>query len=231
MFIYINNSVSKMRGAISSRHMVISDKLAKEMNIMSKKFDIRSYSKIEDIDGMLLNRGIPVEKKKRLLVGKLHYLVAKTFAVSRKDATKAAFNSLAKRLPGIRKIVMKLRSINNYLETTFLSELDFLEIKIPVQNSRFRNKRGMANDELEALEYMAYNLIGKVVVLDKRLLKEYSGRERKLVTKEKIEVRDLGSVLGKESGALEHLEAKLPPPRLLPAALMKEPLFTQWASR
>lgn len=216
---------------ISSRHLVISDKLAKEMNIMSKKFDIRSYSKRENIDSMLLNRDISVEKKKRLLIEKLHSLVAKTFAISRKNITKAAFNSLANRLLSIRKIVIKLRSINNYLETTFLNELNFLEIKIPMQNNRSRNKRSIANDEIEALEYMAYNLIGKVVALDKRLLAEYKSKERNIITKEKIEVNDLGVVLGKESEALEHLEAKLPPPRLLPAALMEEPLFTQWVSR
>ena len=231
IFIYTDNSVNKMRVAISSRHIIISDKLAKEMNMMSKKFDLRSYSKIENIDSMLLNRDISVEKKKRLLIEKLHSLVAKTFAISRKNIAKAAFNSLANRLLSIRKIVMKLRSINNYLETTFLNELNFLELKVPVQNNRFRNKRSIANDELEALEYMAYNLIGKVVVLDKRLLAEYKSRERNIISKEKIEVRDLASILGKESGALEHLEAKLPPPRLLPAALKEEPLFTQWVSR
>lgn len=216
---------------ISPAHLIISDKLAEEMNRLAKRFDIRSYSKIGQIDSMLLKRDISIEKKKKLLIESLHALVAKTFAINRKKFTKSAFNALASRLLGIRKIVLKLRSINHYLETMFLEDLSLLKMKIPAQNGRLSSKKGLIRDELEALEYTAYRLIGEVVVLDRRLLAEYSDRGKRMLTKEKIEVKDLGLVLGKQSEALEHLEAKLPPPRQLPAALVKEPLFTHWVAR
>lgn len=216
---------------ISSGHLNLNDRLAKEINMLARKFDSRDYSKIEDFDNILLKRDLSIEKKKKILVKKLHSIVAKTFAINKKKITKSAFNSLAARVRGIRKIVLKLRSINHYLETTFLSELNLLEIKIPLQNKKFHSQKSLINNELEALEYMAYKLIEKVVVLDKKLLEEYKARERKMLAKEKTEIKDLGLVLAKESEALEHLEAKLPPPRLLPIALLKEPMFTQWVAR
>ena len=230
IFINMNNSVSKMV-VISSGHLNLNDMLAKDINALAGKFDSRDYSKIENIDTMLLRRDLSIERKKEVLVKKLHGLVAKTFAINKKKISKSDFSSLAARILGIRKIVLKLRSINHYLETKFLSELNLLKIKIPLPKRKFHSRKSLINNELEALEYMAYKLIGKVVVLDKNLLGEYAGREKKVLAKEKAEIKDLGTVLGKESEALEHLEAKLPPPRLLPAALLKEPMFTQWVSR
>ena len=81
------------------------------------------------------------------------------------------------------------------------------------------------------LEYTAYNLIGKIVMLDKRLLREYSSKEMKVIGKEKIEIKDIGMILKKESELLEHMEAKLPPPKAATIALMKEPIFTHWVAR
>lgn len=219
-----------MAVVISSKHLGISGKLAKEMNKLEKKFNSQNYSKIEDIDSILLKRDVSVEKKKRILIEKLHSLITKTFAINKKKA-KSAFNSLAKRLLSIRKIVLKLRSINNYLETMFLDDLNFLKIKVPLQSRKLNSKKSLIRDELEALEYTAYKLIEEVVMLDKKLLAEYKHKEKKILAREKFEVKDLGLILGKESEALEHLEAKLPPPRHLPVALMREPLFTQWVAR
>ncbi|MBI2541722.1 hypothetical protein HYV80_03360 [Candidatus Woesearchaeota archaeon] len=218
-----------MRAVISSRHLSISDKLAKEMNALAKKFDIRKYSKIDEIDGILLKRDISVEKKKKILIENLHALIAKTFAINKKKSGNA-LKPLASRLIAIRKIVLKLRSINSYLETMFLDDLNFLKIKVPFQGKGLKSQNGLLKGELEALEYTAYRLIGRAVMLDKRLLSEYRVKEKEVAAEEKIEVRDIGMVLGKESLVLEHLEAKLPPPEHLTSGLMKEPLFTQWVA-
>lgn len=220
-----------MRVAISLEHLSISHRLAAEMNLLSKKFNYKDYSKIEDIDSVLLERDISVEAKKRLLIGKLHSLIAKAFAIDKGKITKNRFSSLASRLLSIRKVVIKLRSLNQYLETMFLADLNFLKIKVPLQNRKLSSGKSMIKDELEALEYMAYKLIGEAVMLDKRLLAKYKHREKRILTEEKVEVKDLGSILCKESEALEHLEAKIPPPKHLPFALMKDPLFTQWVAR
>lgn len=219
-----------MRVVISSKHLSISDKLAKEMNVLAKRFDSRDYSKIERIDTLLLKRDISIEKKKRILIEKLHALIAKTFAISGKKS-KNALKPLAKRVLNLRKIVLKLRSINNYLETMFIEDLNFLKIKVPFQKKRAKNRNIIIKGELKALEYTAYRLIGEVVTLDKRLLAEYKIKEKEVIVKEKNDVNCIGGVLEKESAALEHLEAKLPPPRHLTSALLKEPLFTQWVAR
>lgn len=220
-----------MRVEISSKHLSISRRLAGEMNLLSKKFNYKDYSKIEDIDNVLLNRDISVEAKKRLLIGKLHSLVAKTFAIDKGKITKKRFSPLASRLLSIRKIVIKMRSLNQYLETMFLADLNFLKIKIPLQNRKLNSGKSMIKDELEVLEYTAYKLIEEAVMLDKRLLAKYKHREKRILAEEKVEVKDLGVILCKESEALEHLEAKIPPPKHLPLALMKDPLFTQWVAR
>lgn len=220
-----------MRVVISPKHLGISHKLAKEMNRLAKKFDRKTYSKVEDVDSLLLKRDISVEKKKRILIRKLHSLITKAFAINKEKVTKNAFNSLASRLLGVRNIVLKLRSINQYLETMFLDDLSVLNIKVGSQGRKLNSKNGLIKDEFEALEYTAYKLIEEVVMLDKKLLAEYKSRGEKMLATEKAGIKDLSSILGKESQVLEHLEAKLPPPRHLPAALMGEPLFTQWVSR
>lgn len=219
-----------MRVEISQKHLSTSHRLAGEINRLSRKFNSRDYSKIEDIGNLLVSRDMTVEKKKRLLVGKLHRLAAVTFAIDKGNINKKTLKSLGARLASMREMVFKLRSLNNYLETTFLADLKFLKIKMPSKGRKLNGKSAIKG-ELEALEYTAYKLIGEVVTLDKRLLAEYAKKGKKVIVKEKAGAKDLGQVLAKETGALEHLEAKLPPPRHLQMALMKDPLFTHWVSR
>jgi hypothetical protein len=68
-------------------------------------------------------------------------------------------------------------------------------------------------------------------MLDKKLLSEYSHKEKRILLKEKVEVKDLGFILRKESELLQHIEAKLPPPKAVTIALTKEPTFTHWVAR
>ena len=220
-----------MRVAISQRHLSLCERLAKESNNLSAKFNSGSYSKAENIESILLKRDISVEKKKGILIKKLHEFIVKTFSINRKKFGKKNFNSLKKSLHGIRRIIIKLRSINYYLETTFFDELKFSKIKINTGNAKLKRHETLAGDELEALEYTAYKLIGEVVMLDKKLLGEYSHKERNALKKEKIEVKGIGLILKKESSLLEHLEAKLPPPKEATAGLMKDPVFTHWVAR
>ena len=220
-----------MRLGISQRHLSISHKLAGEMNRLSRNFSSKDYSKVEDIDNVLLNRDISVERKKRLLIGKLHSIIVKTFAINKGKTAKNMLNPLAARLVNIRKLVNKLRSLNQYLETMFLADLNFLKIKVPLQGRKSNSRKSTIKDEFEALEYMAYKLIEEVVMLDKRLIAGYKQKGKKILAEEKVGIQDLGGILGKQTEAFEHLEAKLPPKRHLPIALMKEPLFTQWVAR
>lgn len=220
-----------MRVVINKRHLSLNARLAKEINRLSSGFNVKNYSKIGDIDSIVSKRDISVEKKKKILIKRLHSLILTTFSIDRKKLSKEAFDSFKKRLDSIRKAIIKLRSINYYLETTFLDELGILKTAIGDRSLKLKRQNRLVRDELDALEYTAYKLIEEAAVLDKRLLKEYKRKEERMLEKEKLEVKDLGSVLGKESVLLEHLEAKLPPPNSASTALMKEPVFTNWASR
>ena len=218
-----------MRVVISKGHLDINKKLVQELNNLAKNFNHKNYSKIENIDRILLRRDISVERKKEILLKILHASLAKAFSVNKGRLNRRTLGSLKGRLAGIRKIIDKLRSINYYLETTFFQDLRMAGVKIPANNQRLAHKQALARDELEALEYTAYQLIGKAIVLDKKLLQEYSKKESKVIEKEKRELNNLSSVLAKETELLEHLEAKIPP--MANANLLKEPMFSHWISR
>ena len=220
-----------MRVVISQKHLSLNERIAKESNSLVRTFNNQTYAKVENIDNILLKRDISVEKKKSILIKKLHEAIVRSFSIDKKKFNKKAFASLKKRLHNIRKIIIKLRSINYYLETTFLEDLKFSKIKIISARSQLKQQNNLARDELEALEYTTYKLIEEAVILDKRLLKEYVHKEKKIAAKEKVEVKDLGMILRKETELLEHLEAKSPPSKEASTALIKEPIFTHWIAR
>lgn len=220
-----------MRVVIVQSHFSLNKKLAKEINQLAGKFNSKSYSKIENINNLLFKRDITIEKKKNALLKKLHELIAETFSINKKKFSKVAFSSLKKRIYNIRNVIAKLRSINYYLETTFLDELKLLKINMPSRSSKIKRQSPLARDELEVLEYTTYRLIEEAVMLDKKLLKEYASKQKRITIEEKVEVKDLGLILEKESELLAHLEAKLPPPKKMSAALIREPTFTRWAAR
>lgn len=220
-----------MAVVINQKHLSLNEKLAKEINKLSRRFNTKDYSKIENIDNILLKRDISVEKKKGILIRKLHDSIIRIFSIDKNKFNRKTLDSLKKRLHNTRKIVIKLRSINYYLETMFIEDLMASKINVGNGSPKIKKQDALVRDDLEALEYTTYKLIGQVIMLDKRLLREYSHREKKMVAKERIEVKDLGLILNKESELLEHLEAKLPPPKQVTAALMKEPIFTHWVAR
>lgn len=220
-----------MRVVINKQHLSLNDKLAKEANRIAGKFNNRKYSKIEDIDKILLKRDISVENKKSILIKKLHSSVLAAFSVDKGKFSKKAFQALKKRLHDLRRIIIKLRGINYYLETTFLADSGFINKKSLNKDQILRQNTALARNEMDALEYSAYKLIEKVVVLDKRLAVDYSRKEKKVFAKEMIEIKDLNLILKKESEVLEHLEAKIPPPKAAAMSLMKEPIFTNWVAR
>lgn len=219
-----------MRVVIGKEHLSLHNKLIKELNISSRNFNKNAYSNIEKIDDILINQDISVEKKKSILVKKLHSSIIRTFSINRDKIDKSSLDLLKKRLHIIRKIIDKLKSINYYLETTFLGDLRLSKTKFSYRVSKFKQK-DISSGELEAMEYTAYKLIGQAVALDKRLLKEYAKKEFKVLVKEKIELRDIDSILRKESALLEHLEAKLPPPNVVSKILLRPLIFTHWVSR
>ena len=217
--------------AINQKHLSLNKRLANEANKLIRSFNYKNYVKVENIDDILLKRDITIENKKRILIKKLHNAIVTTFSIDKNRFNKKAFDSLKKRLHSIRKIILKLRSINYYLETIFLEELRFSKIKMKNKSSKLNQQTALARNELEALEYAAYKLIEEVIALDKKVLGEYIVKEEKVISKEKIEIKELDLLLRKESELLEHMEAKLPPPKAATITLVKEPIFTHWVAR
>lgn len=215
---------------MDKKHLSLNEKLAGESNRLARRFDAKDYSRIENIDSLLLKKDISVEKKKCILVKKLHESIVKAFSINKEKFDRKTFELLKKRLYSTRRIIIKLRSINYHLETIFLEDLKLSKISAGAKPGSGRQD-ALARNELEALEYAAYKLIEKAVMLDKRLLSQYAKKERKMVVEEKSEFRDLGLIFRKESEVLEHLEAKLPPPNAASAGLIKEPNFTHWVAR
>lgn len=220
-----------MRVVINKEHLSLNERLANELNRLAKSFNHSNYSKIENIDRILLKRDVSVEKKKEILLKSLHASLTKALSVDKGRLNRQTLESFKRRLANIRKIIDKLRSINYYFETTFFQDLRIAGVKIPVKNQGLAHRQALARDELEALEYTAYELIRKAIMLDKKLLQEYSKKERNVIEKEKHEFKSLSLVLAKETELLEHLEAKIPPMAATNANLLKDPIFSHWISR
>ncbi len=220
-----------MRVVINQEHISLNGKLVKECNKRVKSFNAKDYSRIEKIKSVLAKQDISIENKKKNLMEKLHTAIIAAFSIRKKDFSKKAFEFMKRRLACIRSIVAKLRSMNYYLETIFLEDLKLSKIKLRSERQNPKQRRDLARDELEALEYTAYKLIGEAAMLDKKVLKEYAKKEEIIVSEEKIEADELGLLLRKESMLLEHLEAKLPPPKAAEIKLLKEPIFTHWTAR
>lgn len=216
---------------MEKNHLELHGRLVKEINLLSRNFSSRNYSKITNVDNLLLKKDISVEKKKNVLLSELHKIISTTFSINRKKFQNKDLKSLGKRLDSARKIISKLRDINYYLETTFLQELKLSRVKIKDSSQVSKKQDGLAKDELQRLEYSAYRLIGQAVIADKKLLQEYSKKEEIIAEKEKSELKSLGTVLRKETILMEHLEAKIPPSKMAGMSLIRDPVFSHWAAR
>jgi|SRR3989344_2054455 len=221
----------KMRVEISKEHLRLNNRLTSEVNKFSGSFSKKDYSKIGETEKLLLRRDISVEGKKSILVKKLHDLTAKTFSINKARFGKSSFELMKTRLLHILRLTDKLRSINHYLETTFFEDLKAEGIRVQITYQNAAKSKALARDELQALEYTAYRLIAEAVMLDKTLLKEYSRKEEKIMRKDEAELKDIHSILAKESELLEHIQAKIPTAKAAGTHLIKEPVFSHWASR
>jgi len=216
---------------MEKNHLELHGGLVKEINSLSGNFSSKSYSKINNVDNLLLQKDISVERKKNILMGELHKIISTTFSINRQKFQIKDLKPLGKRLDSARKIISKLRDINYYLETAFLQELKLSRVKIKDSPSTLRKQDGLARDELQKLEYSSYMLIGQAVIADKKLLQEYSKKEEMINKSEKSEFKSLDMVLRKETITLEHLESKIPPSKMAGMNLIRDPVFSHWAAR
>ena len=205
--------------------------MVNEINSLSRNFNSKNYSKITNVDNQLSKKDISIEKKKNLLLKELHKLIARSFSINLQKFRRSDLTNLGKRLDTARKIISKLRDVNYYLETIFLQELKLSRITIKDSSSKSKKQDNLAKDELQMLEHMAYKLIERAVIVDSKLVGEYSKKEEVIAKKEKSELKSLELVLRKETILLEHLEAKIPPSKMVGRTLLQNPMFSHWVAR
>ena len=201
---------------IEKRRVVWCNKIADEINKGIKK----AKQLNEKIYLSLLKKDdITIEEKKKALMEKFHNLIVNTFTNKK---------SIKNNLDLLRKIIIKLRDINYYLQAVFLEEIGLK----PKRTGLIKEETAAIDKkELDALEYSAYKLIEKIVFIDNALLKDYERKEEKITEEKETETKDLEGLLKKESELLCHLEAKIPPKSKFDERLLKKENFGHWVAR
>ena len=212
--------------------------VADEVNKNIKQFDRGAYrTDIKPYNRILEKKSISIENKKDELLKSLHNLVIRTFAINFDKAKKGwLLKEIKNNLKILRALTIKLRDINYHLETTFLDEIGLLQKPAFAGINRIKrlvkeDSAAISKKDINKLEDTAYRLIGRIINLDKRLMREYKAKEKAIIKKQRFDIKDLESVLKKQSELLCHLEAKLPPPNKIHPAILKQKNFTRWVSR
>ena len=60
---------------MEKNHLELHGRLVREINLLSKNFSSRNYSKITNVNNLLLKKDISVENKKNVLMGGLHKII------------------------------------------------------------------------------------------------------------------------------------------------------------
>ena len=224
-----------MRVGIEKRYIDSYRNIAREVNNIVKRG--KKTLKKEAYRKALLSTNTSVENKKKKLGKALHELILNAFSIDIRKLknSKDALQSVKGHIALIREIIQKIKSLNNYLEESFLAELGIdkkpwvlkaLKAKKP---ERFlESKRGLSKDYISKIEHTVYKLMQEIVIFDEKLLGGYAGKEARIIGEEKLEINDLENLLKTESELLDFLEAKMPPQSKVKAKLFSKEIFNRW---
>lgn len=224
-----------MRVDIEKRHIDSYESIAREANKAIKKASLKIQKK--EYEQALAQQNVSVEIKKKKLAKLLHELVISTFSVNIKHvAKKKTIENLKENMVLIRKIIHKIKAINNYLEESFLRELGIIKkssivkaikSKTPI-NYLKKSRSVLSKKYLDKIEHTVYELMQEIIFFDKKILKDYKKKEVKVIRVEQLGVKDLEKILKTESQLLDILEAKIPPSSRIKAKLFKKEIFNRW---
>lgn len=222
---------------IEKGHLRICDDLAKEVNKHIRRFSLKSYRiKPGKYEKLLKRRDLTIETKKSRLLKALHETILSTLSVDPHRIIQAEeiLDDLKLNVRIIRAVIFKLRDMNYYQEDVLLRELG-LKAKprswgevVKKGIKELKEKSGLGKEDLDKLERTIHRMIGKVITLDEKLLRTYKKKEAKIIKDERVGIKDIENVLGKESELLMHLEAKFPPPNKVKAGLFETEKFNHW---
>jgi|TARA_Y100000310_G_scaffold28100_1_gene26747 hypothetical protein len=222
-----------MRVDIEKGYIDSYKRIAREVNKAGKplKVQIGKYEK------SLFRKDISAENKKKGLVKNLHELVITIFPVNKKQINDKALKKIKTNIAIIRAILHKIKSINNYLEESFLEELGVIKKSLIVKAVKSnmpakylkKNAGVLSKKYIDKIEHTIYEMIKRIIFFDNRLLKQYKKKEVKIIGEEKLEINDLENILKIESELLDALEAKIPPSNRIRPKLFKKDIFNKWS--
>ncbi len=225
-----------MRVDIEKRHIDSYRKIAQQANKFARKALFKANSDKYQKSVMQLN--ISAENKKKRLIRHLSELVISTFSAdTKKMGRKGSIEAFRANAEVIRSIIQKIKAINSYLEEDLLREIGIIKKSLVVTALKSQNpvryleskSRRLSRDYIAKIEHMVYELMGRIIIFDKKLLKGYKQKEVNVIKDEKFGINDLEKTLGIESELLETLEAKMPPPSRIKAKLFSKKIFSLWA--
>ncbi|MAE42396.1 hypothetical protein CMO93_01380 [Candidatus Woesearchaeota archaeon] len=222
-----------MRVGLEKRYISTYKNIVREANKAIKKAKFKvSRSKYEKA---LLTNNISIENKKKRLAKYLHELIISSFSINPKQVNKKSIENLRQNIFLMREIIHKIKSINNYLEESFLKELGIIKKSLTIKALKSKKPekyleqaRGLSKDYVGKIEHTVYTLMQEIIFFDKKLLRGYAKKEINAIKKEKIEIKDLKKILIIESELLDALEAKIPPANKVKAKLFKKETFNRW---
>jgi len=225
-----------MRVDIEKRYIDSYRKIARESNKASATapFKARKDKYLKSI----MQRNIGIEGKKKKLINHLHELVINTFSADiAKIGTKKAIENFRANMELIRNVIQKIKAINNYLEEDLLRELGIIKKSLLVRALKagkpisYLKKMGrvLSRDYITKIEHTVYELMDRIIIFDKKLVKDYRKKEVNVVKKENFGIKDLEGTLKVESDLIGAMEAKMPPPSKIKARLFSKKIFNIWA--
>jgi len=222
-----------MRVEVEKRYIDSYKNIAKDANKAIKK-KTKFKAPKEKYEKILLTKNISVEAKKKKLAKCLYELIVQTYSIETHNLNEHTIGRLKENIQAMRDIIRKIKDINNYLEGSFLKELGIIKKSLILQavNSRkpekyLQEQRGLPKDYIEKIEHAVFELMHEIVFFDEKLIKNYHRKEVKVITEEKLEIKDLERILVTESELLDALEAKSPPPSQIKPKLFKKEMFNK----
>ncbi|MBS3131951.1 hypothetical protein J4212_05960 [Candidatus Woesearchaeota archaeon] len=220
-----------MRVALEQDYLDISRRIAGKVNA---KYGQGRGSKLgsRKLEKLIFSTNTTIEKKKERLMGALEDSLTSGLSFNHQKAGKKELEKVKECMSVSRAMVLRLRSINHYMQENLLFELGLKKrLDIPTEKSAGETKAALNIRDINRLEHSAYIMIQNIITLDKKLLGSYAQKERIIEAKKEVGIKSLGSVLAKESELMMHLESKLPPSAKVTGKMLQKSTLGHWVPR
>ncbi|MBI2651351.1 hypothetical protein HYX01_02690 [Candidatus Woesearchaeota archaeon] len=225
-----------MRVDLERGHIQSYEQIAKEANESNRNAKKAKTIEKDAYERALLQKNTSAENKKRRLVKLLHQLIISAFSLNTSNAKAKRIGHIKENADLIRKVIHKIKSINNYLEEVLLREMGIIKKSLVVEALKSRipekylqkSRKLIQKEDINRIEHIVYELMQKIIFLDKQLIKDYKKKEVKIVNTENMGASELENILKIETEIIDALEAKIPPSSRVKAKLLQKEIFNAW---